>query len=107
MDRNIFPYILRPSPKAQILILAMTVGPVLFRYATLERPKFIIKGSSGRSPRSRASLKRPEVPIMYDAIGPSRAGSPSSTTTAARSRSWWPPNDPEPRITPERRSFVA
>jgi hypothetical protein len=37
----------------------------------------------------------------------SRAGSPSSTTTAARSRSWWPPNDPEPKITHERGSFVA
>ena len=38
MDRNIFRYRLRPGPKAQILIPAMTVGWVPFRYALRELP---------------------------------------------------------------------
>ncbi len=42
MDRNIFRYILRHSLRAQIVILAMTVGSFPFLYVTLELPKIII-----------------------------------------------------------------
>lgn len=42
MDRNIFRYVLRHSKRAQVLILAMTIGSFPFLYATLELPKLII-----------------------------------------------------------------
>jgi hypothetical protein len=57
--------------------------------------------------RSDWERKFDHVLSRAEAAWSSRAGSPGSTTTAARSRSWWPPNDPEPRITHERGSFVA
>ena len=70
MDRNIFRYILGHSLRAQIAILAMTVGSFPFLYATLELPKIIINDAlaeSGR--RTILSLTLSQVHYLFALCG--------------------------------------
>ena len=66
MDRNIFRYILRHSLRAQILILAMTVGSFPFLYATLELPKIIINDAlASNGPRTVFGMTFPQVQYLF------------------------------------------
>jgi putative ABC transport system ATP-binding protein len=66
MDRNIFRYILRHSVKAQILILAMTVGSFPFLYATLELPKIIINDAlAGNGARTVLGMTFSQVHYLF------------------------------------------
>jgi putative ABC transport system ATP-binding protein len=66
MDRNIFRYILRHSLRAQILILAMTVGSFPFLYATLELPKIIINDAlASDGPRTVLGITFAQVHYLF------------------------------------------
>ncbi len=66
MDRNIFRYILRHSLRAQILILAMTVGSFPFLYATLELPKIIINDAlASDGPRTVLGITYSQVDYLF------------------------------------------
>jgi putative ABC transport system ATP-binding protein len=71
MDRNIFRYILRHSLKAQILILAMTVGSFPFLYVTLELPKIIINDAlaGGSGARSVLGVTLSQVDYLFTLCG--------------------------------------
>ncbi len=70
MDRNIFRYILRHSLKAQILILAMTVGSFPFLYVTLELPKIIINDAlAGSGQRTMLGQTLTQVHYLFALCG--------------------------------------
>jgi ABC-type multidrug transport system fused ATPase/permease subunit len=70
MDRNIFRYIPRHGLKAQILILAMTVGSFSFLYSTLELPKIIINNAlAGNGPRPVLGMTFSQVDYLFMLCG--------------------------------------